>query len=112
MTTPLAATHMKRVFGHEYLAAIQTGFFFNRPTFRVHRFSSMVLYAAYQQEWLQNFWRAEFCVGHRRAHCGTFPWPRAKECRVMEISEDEWEFLLHKSAQTLMRTNHKNRWYT
>jgi len=51
----------------------------------------------------------EFCVGYRRAHCGTFPWPHAKECRVMEISEDEWNFLLHKSARTLMRTNSKNR---
>ncbi|MCL2195540.1 MAG: hypothetical protein FWB76_06270 [Oscillospiraceae bacterium] len=29
MTTPLAATQVKRVFGHEYFAAIQTGFFFN-----------------------------------------------------------------------------------
>jgi hypothetical protein len=49
----------------------------------------------------------EFCVGYRRTHHGTIPWPWAKECATIEITEAEWSFLLHKSARTLMRTNHK-----
>ena len=48
---------------------------------------------------------AEFCAGYRRTHSGTIPWPWAKECATMEITEAEWAFLLHKSARTLMRTN-------
>ena len=51
---------------------------------------------------------AEFCVGYRRAHRGTFPWPWEKDCAAMEITKTEWEFLLHKSARTLMRTNLKS----
>jgi hypothetical protein len=48
---------------------------------------------------------AEFCVGYRRTHRGTFPWPWEKGCAAMEITETEWGFLLHNSARTLIGTN-------
>lgn len=60
-------------------------------------------YVFYASEWSQLKWiewdGSGFCVGFRKAEWGKYPWPVDKPGSVMEITEQEYEFL--RSETTL-----------
>ena len=47
-----------------------------------------------------------FCVGYRQSEWGKYPWPRCKPGTVMEITEQEFEYLLSKSINGNRAENH------
>jgi endogenous inhibitor of DNA gyrase (YacG/DUF329 family) len=66
---------------------------FKRDPFSGDRY---VFCDANRLKWLE--WDgAAFCVGSRRAECGTYPWPSAKAGALIEITEREFAFLRSRS---------------